>query len=92
MRNRNQWEKIQADCAGPWTIRVENKINSKITEFKIPILSIVDVATNWPEFVLIGTAISKEVSMGLDMNWLCGYPKPAKCGHDDENKFTGFEF
>ena len=80
------------DCAGPWTIRVKNEITGETTEYKIHILSIVDIATNWPEFVLISTANSKEVAAGLDINWLCRYPKPAECGHDNGNEFMVFEF
>ena len=83
---------MQVDCAGTWTIRVKNKINGKITEYKIHILSIVDVATNCPKFVPIVTANSKEVAKAFDFNWLRRYPKPAEWGHDNGNEFIGYKF
>jgi hypothetical protein len=92
LRNRNPWEKVQVDCCGPWTIRWHNEATGKVSSVKIHILSMVDVCIGWPEFARINSASSIATAKAFDKNWLCRYPRPLECGHDNGNEFLGIEF
>jgi hypothetical protein len=92
LRNKEPWEKIQVDCAGPWTIRYNNAITGKVSTFQIFLMSMVDLGINWCEFARIPSANSISTAKALDKNWLCRYPRPKECGHDNGNEFLGREF
>ena len=78
------------DSAGPWTVRFDTGIN--VVETKIHVMSMVDSCTNWVELALIPTENSFDCTKKFDINWLCQYPRPAECGHDNGNAFMGEEF
>ena len=65
------FEKIQLDCAGPWTVRVKDGPMTKDITYEIFILTMVDACTNWTELALIPTASSRTVATQFDINWLC---------------------
>ena len=92
LRDKEPFEKVHVDCAGPWTVRLNDNTPTKEIEYKIHILSMVDAATNWCELALIPTANSKSCAIQFDTNWLCRYPRPTEVGHDNGNEFMGEEF
>ena len=67
------------DCAGPWTVRVDTGL--KVVETKIHVMSIVD---SWVELALIPTENSFDCAKQYNINWLCRYPRPAECCHDNK--------
>ena len=92
LRDKNPWDKVQVDCCGPWTIRYQNDITGRITSFRIHLLSMIDVCTGWPEFARIESANSIATAKAFDKSWLCRYPRPMECGHDNGKEFIGIEF
>ena len=92
LRGKNPWDKVQVDCCGPWTIRYHNEVTGKISSFQIHLLSMVDVCNGWPEFARINSANSIATAKAFDKNWLCRYPRPLECGHDNGKEFLGIEF
>jgi transposase InsO family protein len=92
LRNKEPWEQVQVDCCGPWTIRYRNNITGRISTFEIQLLSMADVCTNWSEFARIHSANSIATAKSFDKYWLCRYPRPKECRHDNGNEFMGMEF
>jgi hypothetical protein len=92
LQNKNPWEKVHVDCGGPWKIRYSNEETSAITSFDVHILAIVDACTKWTEFVRIKSASSIATAKAFDREWLCRYPQPSKCCHDNGNEFVRIEF
>ena len=90
--NKDPFKKVHVDCAGAWTVRIEEEIIKKEIEYKIHILLMVDACTNWCELALIPTANSKTCAAQFDTNWLCRYPRPTEVGHDNGKEFMGEEF
>jgi hypothetical protein len=90
LRNKEPWEKVMVDSAGPWTVRIDTGL--KVVEVKIHVMSMVDSCTNWVELALIPTENSFDCAKQFDINWLCRYPRPSECGHDNGNAFMGEEF
>jgi hypothetical protein len=71
LRNKDPFEKVHVDCAGPWTVRFQNTIANELIEYKIHVLTMVDACTGWPELALIPIANSKSCANEFDKNWLC---------------------
>lgn len=92
LRDKEPFEKVHVDCVGPWTVRVQDELDSDESPYKIHILTMVDACSNWCELALIPTANSKSVAAQFDANWLCRYPRPSEVGHDNGNEFMGEEF
>jgi hypothetical protein len=92
LRDKEPFEKVHVNCAGPWTVRVKDDLDSVESPYQIHILSMVDACSSWCELALIPTANSKSVAAQFDANWLCRYPRPSEVGHDNGNEFMGEEF
>ncbi|KAL7474511.1 hypothetical protein ACHAW6_000485, partial [Cyclotella cf. meneghiniana] len=92
LREEDPFTKVYVDCAGLWTVRVKNDVTQELCDYKIHILTMVDVAKNWPELVLVPSAISCCCTKIFDLCWLCCYPRPNTVGHDNINEFMGEEF
>ena len=54
--------------------------------------TIIDPVTCWPELVLTTSKSAVAAANALDTQWLCRYPCPAFCIHDNGTEFTGKEF
>ena len=52
----------------------------------------VDAGTGLVELALIPTANSNSCATPFHKQWLCSYPRPMECEHDNGNKFTGEKF
>ena len=82
------WEKVTLDCIGPFTIKViESK---KVIEYKLKLLSLIDVGKNWPESALLVNGIAKEAAETFDIEYLHRYPRPRKYGYDNGSEFIGW--
>ncbi|KAL7528933.1 hypothetical protein ACHAXR_002708, partial [Thalassiosira sp. AJA248-18] len=91
LRDKQPWEKVQLDCCGPWTVKVKLS-NGEMVEFKIHLMSMVDLCTGFPEFAALLNSTSKHAAETFDRVWLCRYPRPRQCGHDNGPEFMGAEF
>ena len=89
-REKDPFEKVHVDCAGPWKVKVTDGVTTE--EYTIHVMTMVDAGTNWCEFRLIPTANSLSCAAALDEEWLCRYPRPTECGHDNGPEFMGEEF
>ena len=97
---------VCVDLVGPWKIEVEqalgddntssrkrnkNKRTRKITmEFKA--LTILDATTTLMEIEPYERKNSEEIAHLFDQEWLCRYPRPEVCIHDNGGEFMGMEF
>ncbi len=52
----------------------------------------VNTGTNWCEFAKIETASSIATTKAFATQWLCCYPHPKECWHDNNNEFMGVKF
>jgi hypothetical protein len=69
LRDKEPFEKMQVDCAGPWTVCIKDKSTTQEIEYQIHILTMVDTCTNWTELALVPTANSKTVPLQFGINW-----------------------
>jgi hypothetical protein len=92
LRDKKPFEKVHVDCAGPWTIKLNDGPRTANSKYEIFVLTMVDACTNWAEFALIPTASSRTVAIQFDINWLCRYPRPTEVGYDNGKEFIGEEF
>jgi hypothetical protein len=65
---------------------------SKTSIEKIQVLTIIDKATGWPEFVVTKNKSSYHISILFNSDWLCCYHCPHRVIHDNGTEFTGSEF
>ena len=91
LRDKDPWEKLMADCAGPWTIKVKAE-NGEIVKFTIHICSMMDACTGWVELATITSASSAKIASAVEKNWFFSKPRPRVCGHDNGPEFMGHEF
>jgi hypothetical protein len=78
---------------GPWKVWFNSStIPGKSTTEYIQVLTIMDKATGWPEFVAIRNKTSCHILLLFDGEWLCRYPRPAKVVFDNGNEVLGQEF
>ena len=91
-RDKDTFKKVYVDCARQWTIHVKTVVRQELVDYKLHILTMVDVATNWPELMLIPSANSCSCTKMFDHCWLCCYPLPNTVGHDNGNKIMWEEF
>ena len=91
LRDKDPWEKVQVDCCGPWSIKTKLS-DGKVLEYKIHLMSMIDLCTGFPEFSALANSTSKHAAETFDRVWLCRYPRPRQCGHDNGTEFMGSEF
>ena len=80
------WNTIQIDNIGPWIMKKNN------IELEFLATTIIDPVTCWPEIVFTTSKSAVAAANALDTQWLCRYPRPAYCIHDNGTEFTGKEF
>ena len=85
LQNKDPWKKVHLDCCSPWKICFHNPETGTIFTFDIHLLSMVNACTEWIEFSCIKTASSTATANAFDKNWLCWYPRPKECGHNNGN-------
>jgi len=70
------------DLIGPWSIQTTDKE----TPISLLSLTIIDPArTPLPDNQ------SETVAIAFDLHWLCKYPHPVQCIHDNRSEFVGVE-
>jgi transposase InsO family protein len=77
------WQICQVDLFGPWTFRDSNG-----NEHKLQALSIIDIATRWPEIVPYDSKRSEDIAMLFDRTWLARYPRPEAVIFDNGPEFS----
>lgn len=91
-RNKMPWKKVQHDCHGPRTIKNKNGMTNMVIKFEIWLLSMVDLGSSWSKLAWIATALATAMEITFDKQWLCRYPHPKVCNHNNGNEFLGWEF
>lgn len=80
------WEEVHIDLIGPWTIPIKGM------EVEFNALTCIDPVTNLVEIVRIDRKTSQHIAQKFENCWLCRYPMPMKCVHDNGGEFIGWEF
>jgi transposase InsO family protein len=80
------WLEVHVDHIGPYS--QVNHVNAP----KYYALSIIDPATSWVELIPLSNLSALTTCAAFDANWLCRYPRPAKCIFDQGTAFTSSEF
>lgn len=79
------WESVAIDLIGPFGT------NGEIQKYGYAV-TIMDLATRWLEIAPIKDKSSVTVALTFDRWWLCRYPRPTFCVHDQGKEFVGSEF
>ena len=80
------WEEVSVDLVGPWSVTIP------MGEIVVHALTIIDVTTTLSEAIRIENKTSEHVAMQFTNQWLCRYPKPLRCVHDQGGEFIGLAF
>jgi transposase InsO family protein len=80
------WKTVAVDLIGPWTLQTRRGKVSLLC------LTAIDICTRWIEIVRIFDKSSSTVATAFDNEWLCRYPRPMECIHDQGTEFNGAEF
>jgi hypothetical protein len=91
-QNANPWHLIAVDTIRPWIIP-ESPHSSKSKEpTPLQALTIIDLNTHFMEIAALKNKESITVACSLDQVWLCHYPRPVDCLHDNVTEFVSAEF
>ena len=55
-------------------------------------MTVIDLVTNLVEIYCIPDKTAKESFKAFERSWLCQYPHPVRCLHDNGSEFTGHDF
>ena len=80
------WKEIHVDTIGTWNIRVNGQ------KVSYNALTVIDPVTNLLEVRLIPNKTAAAAKRALELCWLCRYPRPLTCVHDNGSEFTGHDF
>ena len=86
------WAVIHVDCCGPWTVKYYHEVIRHVIKQKIQLLTICDVCTGWPEFVIMLNTTANNAAQQLDQAWFCRYPWPKTVIYDNKTEFSGCNF
>ena len=78
------WEQVDVDLIGPWTVQTRT---GKTYEFNA--LTCIDRFTGLPELIRIENKTAAHVADKFKECWLCRYPRPETCVHDNGKEFLG---
>jgi hypothetical protein len=88
----NPWHSIAVDTIGPWIIlQLPHSLKSK-EPTTLQALTNIDLSTHFMEIVALKNKESITVACSLDQVWLCCYPRPVDCLHDNGTEFVSAEF
>lgn len=85
------WHTVAVDLIGPWTVP-QPKDDAKSQSIELLALTIIDPSTNYLNIVALPNKESRTVAEAFDQAWLCCYPRPLECIHDNGREFVGIEF
>ena len=78
------WQKLCVDLIGPYKVQThDGKIHI------LHALTMIDPATSWFEIVEITTKDSESISLLVDREWLCRYPRPLEVSFDQGGNSQG---
>ena len=81
---------------GPWKIDVVQALGDKAgtstTKQEFKALTVINLGTCLTEIAPYVTKRANAIAEIFDRVWLCRYPRPARCYHDNGSEFTGAEF
>lgn len=80
---------MHVDCAGPWTVHIQDSILNWEIKYQIQNLSIVDACTTWCELTLISTTNSKSCAFQFNKNMLYHYPRSSDFAVNNGNEYIG---
>jgi len=84
--NAEPWSEVAVDLIGPWKIDVNGQ------ELELNALTCIDTTTNLVELTRIDHKNSTHIRDKFTQTWLCRYPLPQRCVHDNGGEFTGYDF
>lgn len=84
--NAEPWTEVAVDLIGPWKIEVNGQ------EVELNALTCIDTTTNLVELTRIDDKSATHIRDKFTQAWLCRYPFPQRCVHDNGKEFTGYEF
>jgi transposase InsO family protein len=88
----NPWHLIAVDTIGPWIIpQLPHSLKSK-EPTTLQALTIIDLSTHFLEIVALKNKESITVARSLNQVWLCRYPRPVDCLHDNGTQFVSAKF
>ena len=80
------WQQIHVDTIGPWSLRINGQ------EIKYIALTVIDPVTNLLEIHPMYNKTAASAKRALEHCWLCRYPRPSVCVHDNGSEFIGHDF
>lgn len=81
------WEEVQTDLCGPWEFKVTPRL-----KFKFHMLTTIDPFTGLLVMEPINNKTCAHVATTFYNSWICEYPLPQRCIHDNGSEFIGEEF
>ena len=87
LADQNPWEEVHTDLIGPW----EFKFSTKIV-ITIKAITTIDPFLGLCEIRRLKNKTSAHVATKFYEMWLCRYPRPLRCIHDNGSEFVSQEF
>jgi transposase InsO family protein len=88
----NPWHSIAVDTIGPWIIPQSPHSSKSKEPMTLQAHTIIDLSTHFMEIVALKNKESITIAHSLDQVWLCRYPRPVDCLHDNGTEFVSAEF
>ena len=82
------WETVHIESVGPLSVKLRLINEGKVIKTLVFALTMIDRATNWPEFAIAKDATTITASNLFDKVWLCRYPRPKNVVHDNGTEFS----
>jgi hypothetical protein len=80
------WSSVRVDIIGFYNDKAPEEVAGRCA------LSIIEPVFRWVELVTLPNKTSETVAKAFDETWLCRYPRPERCIHDQGLEFTGQAF
>jgi hypothetical protein len=88
----NPWHSLAIDTIGPWII-LQLPHSLKFQEpTTLQAFTIIDLNTHFMEIAALKNKESITITHTFDQVWLCRYPCPVDCLHDNGTEFVSTEF
>ena len=86
------WATVHTGMVGPWKVQFRLSKTEQIFTKVVNVLTIVDRATTWPEFIVTKRFTSAYITKLFVSEWLCRYPRLVTVIDDNGDEFRGNEF
>jgi hypothetical protein len=88
----NPWHSIAVNTIGPWIIPQLPHSLTSIEPTTLQALTIIDLNMHFMEIVALKNKESITIACSLNQVWLCRYPHPVDCLHDNGTEFVSAKF